>query len=584
MAEADVEALPPPATRKLTRKAWREMAAELADVIDESSTLDEYLSAVENTPDTNRVALFDRNTWDCPWRPVVLELVERGAGLEDSTWRLLDVDGVTVLDEPDAACPASGFTEKVLVDDVIAGYYRVASEEESEVSEVAEAETAEVLDGDADSSGDLSNPNPNPDADADTNDLDMRRVWYEGQMGTLRTREGSKDACIPANKVLFLSDQGQGKHSLVRVDDVASVTSVVKGDDDTKPLGLRPVQLLRGSRGSKADGTYLGELEVPLAVPEKHTEFKAFTGVHFVGRDRAILSGENVHAMACVSDERPNNEFYFVCALKAKVGQQVRLNALVYCAEDDTIEQLALVHVRQASAPIRASDTVLERMKAACEKYTLKNFATVYNLSSRAEARAAKPAPAQPKQSRPKPAQPKPAQPKPVRSKPVRSKQDGGKRQREDEEDEEEHTATAKLVRELQEAREAARCAHAEAVAAQAAAAAVPTLPEGHAVLTSLAKLPEVISKLQGQVEDLSSRMTVFEAQRTSEARPTSESLSVTNPITPVTDSSHQFLPANTRAERRVEPLRNELAMLTASVREDERAKRERLAQLQMLM
>lgn len=78
--------------------------------------------------------------------------------------------------------------------------------------------------------------------------------------------------------------------------------------------------------------------------------------------------------------------------------------------------------------------------------------------------------------------------------------------------------------------------------------------------------------------------MTVFEAQRTSEARPTSESLSVTNPITPVTDSSHQFLPANTRAERRVEPLRNELAMLTASVREDERAKRERLAQLQMLM
>jgi hypothetical protein len=78
-------------TRKLSPKAWREMAAELADVVTEDDTLDGYLSALELTGDTNRVALFDRNSLDGKWRPVVLELQERGDSLENSMWKLPSV-------------------------------------------------------------------------------------------------------------------------------------------------------------------------------------------------------------------------------------------------------------------------------------------------------------------------------------------------------------------------------------------------------------------------------------------------------------------------------------------------------------
>ena len=124
--------------RKLTTSDWLEMAAELAHHLeDEDESLAFYLTFLEATEETNRVALFDRNSLgDDEWRKVVLELVERVEGYEESKWKLLDVDGVTILDEPDAGCPASGFTEKTLMQDINAGFYRVATKEEYEVVNV----------------------------------------------------------------------------------------------------------------------------------------------------------------------------------------------------------------------------------------------------------------------------------------------------------------------------------------------------------------------------------------------------------------------------------------------------------------
>ena len=82
-------------SRKLSTSAWLEMAAELANHLEEEDeALAFYLTFLEATEETNRVALFDRNSLgDDEWRKVVLELVERVEGYEESKWKLLDVDG-----------------------------------------------------------------------------------------------------------------------------------------------------------------------------------------------------------------------------------------------------------------------------------------------------------------------------------------------------------------------------------------------------------------------------------------------------------------------------------------------------------
>ena len=58
--------------RKLTTSDWLEMAAELAHHLeDEDESLAFYLTFLEATEETNRVALFDRNSLgDDEWRPM----------------------------------------------------------------------------------------------------------------------------------------------------------------------------------------------------------------------------------------------------------------------------------------------------------------------------------------------------------------------------------------------------------------------------------------------------------------------------------------------------------------------------------
>ena len=150
-------------SRKLSTSAWLEMAAELANHLEEEDeALAFYLTFLEATDETKRVALFDRNSLDeNEWRKVVLELVERVEGYEESKWKLLDVDGVTIIDEPDAGCPASGFTEKTLMEDVNAGINRVATKEEYEVVNVEERDEVRTR------PPSTSPPPPRPAADAD---------------------------------------------------------------------------------------------------------------------------------------------------------------------------------------------------------------------------------------------------------------------------------------------------------------------------------------------------------------------------------------------------------------------------------
>ena len=68
--------------RKLTTSDWLEMAAELAHHLeDEDESLAFYLTFLEATEETNRVALFDRNSLDeNEWRKVV--------AFPDSSWPL----------------------------------------------------------------------------------------------------------------------------------------------------------------------------------------------------------------------------------------------------------------------------------------------------------------------------------------------------------------------------------------------------------------------------------------------------------------------------------------------------------------
>ena len=574
------------ATRKLSMTAWREMAAQLADVITEDATLDEYISALEPTGESNRVALFDRNLLDGDWRPVVLELQERGDGVETSMWKLLDADGVTILDEADDGCPASGFSEKSLIDDVIAGFYRVATKEDcegmavgerddDEATAAADAAAAAAAAADAADAADA-------DADANSIDLDMMRVSYEGQTGTLRTRAGSKDSCIPATKVLFLTDQGQGKHSLLKTDIVSSLVTPV--EDDPLPPGRHPVKLMRGSPASKVEGTFLGELtNAPFTtVPEHHTDLEVFAGVHYLGREDALLSGQNVYSPFCVSDKRPRNEFYFVALLKATVKRQTRYNALVFCAEDNKIEQLGLVHVRQAASPVSATQPILDRMHTAASEYVLKNFVTSYNASLKAEAPL--------KGAKAKPMASKPTTSKPTTnaaSRPTTAAASGHKRPRaqltrtrpaaEPRADppaasvaDDGHAELLTLRREMQAMRE-------QVARASQPHDEPPPTTSNQGVIASLAHLPSILERIEERLLALEGR-----PEKQDERAP--ERTVGTTATTETPTDAPTFLPSTSRIERRTEPLRFEAASLFASIREDERAKRERLSALQMLM
>ena len=82
---------------------------------------------IERTPVGTTFALMDReSTRAHVWRPVHLEVTHAGSG--NRWWRLLDVSGLEVIDEP-PSCPKDGFAEEQLLADVESSFYSILTEE-----------------------------------------------------------------------------------------------------------------------------------------------------------------------------------------------------------------------------------------------------------------------------------------------------------------------------------------------------------------------------------------------------------------------------------------------------------------------
>ena len=96
---------------------WGEAAIELAEWL-VGDGADAVKEAVEECEVGAALAVEDWIPPDGPWRKVFL------LRQADNKWVLLD-EGGAVLDEPDAGCPASGFSKESLLADVGLDYYRV---------------------------------------------------------------------------------------------------------------------------------------------------------------------------------------------------------------------------------------------------------------------------------------------------------------------------------------------------------------------------------------------------------------------------------------------------------------------------
>ena len=143
--------------------------------------------------------------------------------VDESTWLLLDENG-TVLDEPDDSCPCKGFSQYSLFEEAGMDYYEFPFDEVETADEAtarpdamnsgtpdAENGVDEVGDDELDAAAAAAEAKAAEEAAPDKTDnttrapvvdLDLLRVRRKvnGDIGTIRTRDGSKYSQIPANK------------------------------------------------------------------------------------------------------------------------------------------------------------------------------------------------------------------------------------------------------------------------------------------------------------------------------------------------------------------------------------------------
>ena len=111
-------------------------------------------------------------------------------------------------------------------------------------------------------------------------DLDLLRVRTkeDSRTGTLRTRDGSGDKNIPANKVMLIFDEHSGKyHCLIKADDVPTMVTILEESTDPTPKDQRPVRVMRGSTGRPLVGRTSSTIFLPrewvtVSVPVKLTQ------------------------------------------------------------------------------------------------------------------------------------------------------------------------------------------------------------------------------------------------------------------------------------------------------------------------
>ena len=264
------------------------------------------------------IAAYDREALeDEGWRSIKLECLQGQPGGDDRLWRLLDADG-DALDEAD--CPASGFEESQLLTEVGLEYYKPA-------------------------------PAPEP-VDVDHQlpaEVDRLRVRLkdENVTGTVRTREGSKDTVLPATKVMLIFDGRAGAHELLKPDELAARVEVLKADEDTTPVSLRPCALLRHG-SSIVEGMLLGQVQMEFEAPPNYSHLELYAGAHLAKRDAAMTTGDEVFAHhAATQSTKESQLFYLAFFVKGMDKSQARSNALIYLPDDNKFVQVGLAHVMQ---------------------------------------------------------------------------------------------------------------------------------------------------------------------------------------------------------------------------------------------
>ena len=203
------------------------------------------------------LAVLDRNDLEGEWRNARLLRLEDTT--EEVRWRLLTEDGV-VIDEPGDGCPAAGFSTDDLLADVGMTYY---ISHDNELRRIIFSRRGGGARGGR--GGGRWRWSDDVVVVEQTVEWDLQRVVHveSGKVGTVRTRAGSNDAAMVANKLIVIFDDGRGEHVVVKPDDIATAVKVLTKEEDILPQERRASKLLRASRARVAvEGILLGRLAI----------------------------------------------------------------------------------------------------------------------------------------------------------------------------------------------------------------------------------------------------------------------------------------------------------------------------------
>ena len=319
------------------------------------------------------VAIYDRNALtEDTWRPV---RIARLPDQDETAMLQLQTKNGTVIDEPDGGCPAAGFSVESFEADAGMEYYSYYDATLDDLSDEA-AEAPEPKE--TEQTG----------ASAFPEEVDLLRVRVKanGVAGTVRTREGSKDHCIPANKVIVLIDGKPNEIVYVKRDALDDTVEVLAEKDDKVPQRERPVLALRLTNVTTVDGILLGAVTINNSLPNNISVVEAYAGVHLVDCPVPMLTGQRVFTELAVSEKRPNNEFYLALILRAYYtkDKQWRLNALVFCKEDNALVQVGLLHVQQLKKVEQLDEHGMKSILGAIGTATIKDFHSAAKASQRA--------------------------------------------------------------------------------------------------------------------------------------------------------------------------------------------------------
>ena len=178
----------------------------------ECRTIDEVRAELEEgCIKGEEFAVVDRYDHKDSWRKVILRCIEDGLEGHTQSWQLLDENGAPLDEPPD--CPRGGFDIESLLRDIGTEYYDVPVVEQR-LPPHGERQ---------------AHPPPDSPPSSFPAELDTCRVRLTatGRTATVRTRVGSKDSAMPANKVALLFDEQPGECLFYKPEELDTVASVL---------------------------------------------------------------------------------------------------------------------------------------------------------------------------------------------------------------------------------------------------------------------------------------------------------------------------------------------------------------------